>query len=107
MKYVLNSAVVTTPGNYNYRLISPDKAKEWLKNNEWESTVSYLQTADALNALTGIIIPVNKKNIRMRKGDEALVFRLRARLDRPEFKGKIDVKFVLKHCEIGILKKTR
>ena len=103
--YILNSAVITTPGNYYYQLIPLQKAIEWLKTHQWESTLGYQETADALEALTGIRIPVNRKLIRMQTGDEALIFRLTKRLDNVDLKGKVGVQFVMDNCEIGILKK--
>jgi len=42
----------------------------------------------------------------MQAGDEALVFRLIMRMSDPTLKGKIDdLDFILKNCEIGLLKK--
>ncbi|RLI03275.1 hypothetical protein DRO30_01325 [Candidatus Bathyarchaeota archaeon] len=106
-KYILNSAVITLPGLYEYRLISVNEARKWLKNNDWESTIGYIETASALATLAGIPIPLNRKLVRMMPGDEALVFRLTCRLENPELKGKLSPDFVLKNCEIGILKRIR
>lgn len=105
MRYILNSAVITTPGKYEYKLITLDEAKEWLSRGEFESTLGYRETAEALSLLTGIEIPVNRKMVQFQSGDEALVFRLTCRLDSPELKGKVGVDFILNNCEIGILKK--
>lgn len=105
MKYILNSAVITTPGSYKYSLITPEEAKQWLQEREWESTVGYEETAIALEQVTGIKIPTNRKQIKMVEGDEALVFRLTKRLSEPELKGKVGLQRILENCEIGILKK--
>jgi len=106
MKYILNSAVITTPGYYHYRLISLKEAQEWLRTGNWESTIGYQETADALQQLTGIEIPVNKQQIQMRAGDTALVFRLTTRITG-EMKGSVGTDWILKHCEIGILRKLK
>jgi len=104
-RYILNSAVITTEGIYIYRLITLDEAKKWLQNGDFLSTIGYQETANVLSFLTGISIPVNRKLIRMEKNDEALVFRLTCRLSAPELKGQLSKEFILRNCEIGILKK--
>lgn len=105
MKYILNSAVITTPGKYSYKLITAEEAKEFLKKGEFLSTLGYIETAQALFAITGINVPVNRQQIKMKKGDEALVFRLTCRLDDSTLKGCLTPEFVLQNSEIGILKK--
>jgi len=106
MRYILNSAVITTPGRYQYELISTEKSIQWLQNGSFLSTIGYQETADALSALTGIQIDVNRKSIRMKTGDQALVFRLTARLNDPSLKGMIsDKEWLLTNTEIGLLYK--
>jgi len=110
-KYLLNSAVITSEGVYSYRIINLDKAKEWLKDYDWISTIGYEQTALALKEITGIQIPVVRKTIMMKVDDEALVFRLvfppgTKRID-PKQKGKLSKKFILNNCEIGLLKRIK
>ncbi|MEM2057011.1 MAG: DUF1874 domain-containing protein [Thermoproteota archaeon] len=105
MRYILNSAVITTPGAYTYRLIGAEEAKKWLSSGSFESTLGYQETAVALSVITGIPITVNRKMVKMQAGDEALVFRLTCRLDDPRLKGSVGVDFVLQNCEIGILRK--
>lgn len=109
MRYILNSAVITSPGRYEYKLISLEEAKAWLRGGDWESTIGYPETAAVLERLTGVSIPVNRKIIRMEPGDEALVFRLvfppgTPRLD-PTQKGMVSEEFLLEHCEIGLLRR--
>jgi hypothetical protein len=109
MKYILNSAVVTSPGRYEYRLIDVAQATAWLAYGGWQSTIGYAETAAALSELTGIEIPVNRAMIRMRPGDQALVFRLSLppgsnRFD-PSTKGGLGREFILQHAEIGMLKR--
>jgi len=109
MKYILNSAVITSEGVYEYRLITLDEMKHWLKNNDWVSTIGYEQTAESIEELTGIKVPVDRKIIKMEVGDEALVFRLvfpkgTKRID-PKQKGQLSKEFILENCEMGILKR--
>lgn len=104
--YVMNSAVITAPGKYYYRLISPEHAKRWLEEHhgEFESIIAYEDTAAALEQLTGIKVDVKREQIRMKKGDEALIFRLTKRIP-PDQKGRVSTHFILSHCEIGLLRR--
>lgn len=104
-RYILNSAVITEEGYYYYKRISVEEAIEWLKKGDFESTIGYKETVDALAMLTGISVDVNRKMVKMGVGDEALVFRLTSRLDDPSLKGRVSVDFVRENCEIGILKR--
>jgi hypothetical protein len=107
MKYILNSAVITAPGRYEYRLLDVASATSWLASGGWQSTIGYAETAAALSELTGIAIPVNRTMVRLEPGDEALVFRLNfppgARRIDPSTKGELGRRFILQHAEIGML----
>ena len=110
MKYVLNSAVITAPGFYQYNLISREVAYNWLleDSQEWESCIGYQETADALTKLTGIQVPVSRKIIKMKVDDEALVFRLvfpQGYRPDPTQKGGLGTEFILTHCEMGLLRR--
>lgn len=110
MRYILNSAVITAPGEYYYRIISKEELKLWFEKPElFISTIGYEETADALSLLAGFPIPVNRTQIKMVKGDEALVFRLvfppgTPRVN-PSNKGTLSKEFVIANSEIGILEK--
>lgn len=110
MRYILNSAVITAPGNYNYLLLSPLEAKEWVEKGNVESYIGYEETSLALSDLLGIPIACNRKVCVMKKGDEALVFRLvfPSGFNRtaPENKGRLSIGFILKNHELGLLTKT-
>lgn len=106
MKYILNSAVVTSPGDYRYALISPDDARQWASSG-FTSTVGYEQTAEALTTLLGQPVPVDRRTITMAPGDEALVFRLvfpagSPRID-PADKGRLARAVLDGHYELGLL----
>jgi len=110
-RYILNSAVITSPGHYIYFLIGPEEARRWLTARSYpESTIGYEETAEALSQLLNAHIPVNRKTIEMRAGDEALVFRLvlppgSPRID-PKDKGQIMSHVRAGHWELGLLKKV-
>lgn len=107
MRYILNSAVLTAPGTYVYKHITTAEARTWLHEGSFESTVGYPETCEALQRISGIEIPCNRKQITMDMDDEALVFRLTKRLITPESKGKIGVQEILENCEVGILNRVR
>lgn len=104
MRYILNSAVITSPGEYHYRLVSVDRARDWLNHGPAVSTIGYQETCNAMSALLGVPVEFRRIQIHMTPGDEALVFRLTVRLSDPSIKGKInDPAWIAGHCEIGIL----
>ncbi len=106
MKYILNSAVITGPGDYRYVLVDAPAAKTWAVGG-FVSTVGYEQTADALTQLLGVPVPVDRRTITMAVGDDALVFRLvfppgSPRID-PGDKGKLSAAVLAGQYELGLL----
>lgn len=84
MRYLLNSAVLTAPGTYRYRLVNPSEAWTWAHAGPWLSTIGYAATAEMLSDLLGLPVAVNSVPCTMQVGDEAMVCRLAPgqRLDR-------------------------
>jgi len=111
-KYLLNSAVITSPGVYEYEHISVGRAIIWYRQGpEPYSTIGYPETAEALSQLLGVPIQVNRITIKMQPNDEALVFRLvlppgTPRID-PQDKGRISYHVQLGHWELGLLKRLK
>lgn len=110
MRYILNSAVITAPGTYRYACIPVELAQDWLKRGPYECTIGYAETCAAFESLLGVAVPMNRKNIIMDRGDEALVFRLVLPPGTPritaENKGMLTPEFVKEHSEIGLLQRT-
>ena len=108
VKYYLNSAVITAPGRYEYRLVDATQARAWVATGPIPiSTIGYEQTADALGELLDRSIAVDRRSIRMEPGDEALVFRLvfpagTPRID-PADKGRLRAEVLAGHYELGLL----
>lgn len=107
MRYLLNSAVITSPGLYHYRHISPEEAKAWYQAGEVQSTIGYAETAEALSQILHQPVSVSRVSIRMEHGDEALVFRLALppgtpRID-PGDKGRLREAVIAGHWELGLL----
>lgn len=105
-KYLLNSAVVTSPGVWSYRHISLREFTELLPDAE--SFIGFKEAAKAITVLTGIDVPVNRTRCDLEEGESALIFRLAfpPGTKRPEkAKGGFPVEFLIANSEIGILEK--
>ena len=105
MKYLLNSAVITSAGLYEYRLVSRDEAAEWIRAGGWESRIGYSQTAEWIEQLAGVRPPLSREASPMGVGDEALVVRLKYRVQDPSQKGAVSVQE--EDWEYGILRRLR
>ena len=103
-RYLLNSAVLTSPGSYTYRMVNSSFARAWL-SRPYVSAIGYDTTADALRTLLDVERPaVQRYAVKMHNGEEALVFRLKLRATDPNIKRSVfDVDWVMKHSEIGLL----
>lgn len=110
MRYILNSAVMTSFGEYIYSPITIEEAKEWVKS-EFTSAIGYKETATVLSRLLNKKIRKNRITIKMEPGDEALVFRIilppgSKRLD-PTDKKTISETIEKQHFELGLLKRIK
>jgi hypothetical protein len=109
-RYVLNTAVITEPGDYSYRYLSVGEAREWLAFAPYTSAMRYDATAEAMKRLLGERPPVTRRYVVMMPGDEALVFRLRMAGDMTvENLAKVKTltpDLIAKRCEIGLLTKA-
>lgn len=98
--------MITFPGRYDYRLISPEEARAWAAQG-YVSTIGYQETADALAQLLGMPVSVDRRTIQMAAGDEALVFRLALPPGTPRIapgdKGALGKAVLAGHFELGLL----
>jgi hypothetical protein len=101
-RYILNSAVITSPGRYSYRLVGVEEARAWARRGDFISAIGYEETAQALSSILGVKVPAQRIEVRMEPGDEALVFRLRVRPE-PGTKGNLGQDFLAQNAEIGLL----
>jgi hypothetical protein len=106
-RYVLSSAVITAPGVYSYHLITPEQIRAWIEKETYISKIGYVETAQALESMCGHLLEVDRTQITMAPGDEALVFRLAPPpgAQRPDdrVKGRLTPAFIRRWCEVGIL----
>ena len=101
-RYILNSAVLTSPGRYSYRLVRVEEARAWAGRGDFISAIGYAETAEVLSAVLGVEVPAQRIEVRMAPGDEALVFRLKTR-PSPDSKGHLGVDQVAQNAELGLL----
>lgn len=99
--YVLNASVVTDFGIFSYQSIDFQKAIELMKVQGFVSCIGHEGTAEFLSEATQMTIGVNRQSIRMRQGEQALVFKFRERLEHPRELTKHQLKW--EQFEIGLL----
>lgn len=76
---ILNTAILTSFGAYDYQQIDLEEAREIVKNNAIQSAVGHQATADILSSLLERPIPVNRIEYTQKVEEEALVFKLNGR----------------------------
>ncbi len=99
--YVLNAPILTSYGTFIFRKISIGKARNILSKNEFVSAIGHESTAKFLSQILGINIPLNRIQIKMSKGDRAVVFKLLDRLPEGKVLSIDEIKNV--KYEIGLL----
>lgn len=78
---VLNTAIATTPGDYEVRALSLHEARALVVTAlEILSAVGHQATAQVLSDLLGREIPVNRIQFAQQPGQSALVLKLRGRI---------------------------
>ena len=101
-RFLLNAAIMTTPGVYEYRLLTPDEARAWAQAGEFRSFVGYPKLARLLEVFFNREVPLSRERIEYRPGDEALVARLRYRVGDPSSKREIEPS--LSDLEFGLIR---
>lgn len=103
----MSSAVITGPGVFAYQLLTLSQARAWLDRGPYESTVGYDATAEAMDILLGVRPAVQRGRALLRRGDEALIFRLTVRVTDERLKSHLTRDYVMKHCEVGLITRLR
>jgi hypothetical protein len=76
MIYLLNTPILTSYGSYKFSgPLTVEDIKEKLKNG-YDSAIGHQATAEVMSLLLKQEIKANRQAIKMRKGDQAVVFRL-------------------------------
>lgn len=104
MRYLLNSAVITAPGRYEYRIVDKNDARRFVAEGGWQSRIGYPATAEYIERLCGVRPSLSRDAVEMQPGDAALVVRLTYRLQNPA--EKKDWQPEDSDFELGLLKRT-
>ena len=78
--YLLNSPVLPNHGTFKFMLMDHNDAIRMLRTNSSVSAIGHEATAKMLSKLWAMDIPVNRTQIHMDIGDQAIIFRLQTRL---------------------------
>ena len=104
MLYLLNSPILTTYGHYHFSgPITVEEAKNLLQE-KFTSAIGHASTAELLSVLLDVPIPINRVRIEMRPGDQALVFRMLARVEEGKVFSREEVEKL--PFELGVLERT-
>jgi hypothetical protein len=120
MRYILDTPLITNWGTWVYKPLTVKQAKKWLEDKYGLPVVSGIRRWEIvclIEELTGVYVPIwghvptRGQIIKMKPGDEALVFRWRVEKNPggalEESKGRLTPGFVKKYIEIGLLKCIR
>jgi len=81
MKYVMNSPVLTSYGTFRFKKVNLEEAKSFVKSGEFISSIGHKATSELLTLLLETEIPMNRITIEMKPGDQALITKLKIRLE--------------------------
>ena len=106
-RYILASARITVPGQYDYTTLSRDEAVQWLRNGKFTCDIRYGKLTKILHDLTGICIFPNTdtgQSPTLEPGDEALVFSI-ARDEQFHYTSEMTREYIMQHHEFGLFRR--
>lgn len=104
--YFLNSSILTSFGVFRYNEIQVREGVYLLQQTPSEcieSAIGHQATAEVLSELLGVPVPVNRIQIAMERGDQAIVFKLKQRLEEHKVLTKEEMKDL--DYELGLLER--
>lgn len=103
--YLLNSAVLTEFGEYEYSRISVEDARKILENG-FVSAVGHKSIAEFISNILGVKARFSRIEIRMLPGDIAVVYKIAVRLPNPNAELKLEDLEKIPY-DIGVLVRKR
>lgn len=105
---ILNTSILTRYGTYTYAPLTLTEAQN-IAGSEYESqslesAVGHASTAAALTDLLGVPVPANRIDYAQEVGDQALVFKLRVRLEEGRVLSREEIEAL--PYEFGLLTRT-
>ena len=75
---ILNTAILTNFGSYNYVPLTLEESQELIKDG-FQSAVGHQSTCEVISELLGVDVKMNRIEYSQQVGDVALVFKLKGR----------------------------
>ena len=103
---LLNAAILTNFGNFEFSEISLHDAKDLVsKTDKVESAIGHKSTAELLTDLLDHPVEQNRIEYKQKIGEKALIFRLKSRPPEGEVLNKEEVEKI--GFEFGVLERVR
>lgn len=88
MNKLLNSAMMPAEGTYRLKRVSSKAFASILCSEPFESYIGYPDTAQTIEGMAGVKIPLSRQQTTIEDGDTLLICKLKYRLTNPADKGK-------------------
>lgn len=90
MIHLMNTAMMPTPGKYEYARISQEEFAKVLQDcgGQYRSYVGYPQTAEHVLKVSGVNPPISRDQTVLEDGDVMLIVKLSYRVADPRTKGQ-------------------
>ena len=80
--HVMNSAIMPSPGTYTLQLITKEQFVAELKlADALSSSIGYPQNLEFIKKISGIDLPLSRKETLIKSGDSMLILKLKYRVD--------------------------
>ena len=100
---LLNTSIITAPGNYTMKPITLEKARELVENAySLDSAIGHESTAQIMSELLGVDVPVNRQMFEQKSGQKALVFKLNGRPPEGKILSREEVEKIGYHFQLMI-----
>ena len=100
---LLNTSIITAPGNYTMKPITLEQARELVENAySLDSAIGHESTAQIMSELLGIDVPVNRQMFEQKSGQKALVFKLNGRPPEGKILSREDIEKIGYHFQLMV-----